>query len=74
MITASQSLPQEQNLTLPDIPTTTLLDGICSDFELGCVDPVNTLSRLQKLGLLATPDHLATVFVAGLRALSQETR
>lgn len=60
---------QQLSSSSPDIPRSTLLDGICSDFELGYVKPEETLWRLQKAGLLATPQELAAVFVAGFRAL-----
>lgn len=72
-INASRDFAQAENYPSPyPLSSQQLLDGICSDFETGCVNPLNTLSRLHKAGFLATPDELAAVFVAGFRALSNE--
>ncbi len=66
-ISSAPTLQQEKS-PLPDNHHQTILDGICSDFELGYVDPINTLSRLHRAGLLARPAELASIFVAGIRA------
>lgn len=51
-----------------------LRSQICLDYELGCVDAKTTLQRLWDNGLIRTPDDLAFLVSAGVRALSEGAR
>ena len=49
-----------------------LMQQGCLDYDLGCVDAVTTLKRLHDNSLIASPDQLAAIISAGVRALSKE--
>lgn len=49
--------------------------GICQDYELGYVDALATIERLEISGLLGnTPDHFCRIICAGLNALAEGAR
>jgi hypothetical protein len=46
---------------------------ICLDYELGCVDAQSTINRLYAAGFIASPDDLAFLICAGVKALQEGT-
>jgi hypothetical protein len=44
---------------------------ICLDYELGCVDAQSTINRLYAAGFIASPDDLAFLICAGVKALQE---
>ena len=48
-----------------------LLAHVCLDYELGCVDAMATLKRIEDNSLFRNPDHLMAVVAAGVRALAE---
>ena len=83
--TSSDQAAQQKNSSLPAIPRSTLLDGICSDFEHEVTDAITTLWRFKTEGFIApreldniifgkpfvTAHELASRVVAGFRSLEE---
>jgi hypothetical protein len=46
---------------------------ICLDYELGCVDAQSTINRLYAAGFITSPDDLAFLICAGVKALQEGT-
>ena len=51
-----------------------LRQHICLDYELGFVNAQNTLQRLWDNQLISSPEQLAGIVCAGVRALAAEGR
>jgi hypothetical protein len=48
--------------------------GICQDYELGFVDAMATIHRLEISGLLTSPEDFCAIYCAGVRALEEGAR
>lgn len=48
--------------------------GICQDYELGFVDAMATIRRLEISGLLNSPEDFCDIYCAGVRSLAQGAR